>query len=239
MLDIIHSRTAEDVNVQVSKSPKGTPTKNNDKPDEEYYDKRGAILSARKRTRSSTRQQRPKLSDDLDPGDSDQETVVITNKTEDQEQLPTPNHRIPKTPNKNVENIRDSPDVRRSPRKHPSSSLSKTPGFSKLTISGSTIVNDPKSSAMKRQASFTILDPASGVPSDGTPRLQASLTSRHSALMLPGNNFLHMSMSSAAAAAAAVAANFQTNHASFLLQNSQTAISVNSKDSPLAVPVSL
>ena len=59
-----------------TKSPKGTPPKNSEKPDEEYYDKRGAILSARKRTRSSTRQQRPKLSDDLDPGDDcDQETV--------------------------------------------------------------------------------------------------------------------------------------------------------------------
>ena len=107
---------------------------------------------------------------------------------------------VPKTPNKNLESIKVTPEVRRSPRKH-ASSVSKrtsTPGFSKLTISGSAIVNDR--SNIKRQPSFTILDPASGVPSDGTPRLQASLTSRHSttALMLhnlqfplsPATNFI-------------------------------------------------
>ena len=101
---------------------------------------------------------------------------------------------------------------------------SKT-GFSKITISGSTIVSD-KSSALKRQGSFTILDPASGVPSEGTPRLQASLTSRHSALMLPGGtNFLQMSMSSTA--------NLQ-NQASFLMSASQS-LSMNTKESPMAM----
>jgi len=40
---------------------------------------------------------------------------------------------------------------------------------------------------LSRQNSFTILDPASGIPSDlGTPKLQASLTSRHS-FMAGGN----------------------------------------------------
>ena len=101
---------------------------------------------------------------------------------------------------------------------------SKT-GFSKITISGSTIVSD-KSSALKRQGSFTILDPASGVPSEGTPRLQASLTSRHSALMLPGGtNFLQMSMSSTA--------NLQ-NQASFLMSASQS-LGMNTKESPMAL----
>ena len=51
----------------------------------------------------------------------------------------------------------------------------------------------------KRQTSFTILDPASGVPSDGTPRLQASLTSRHSAAALMLQN-LQFTLSPAPAA---------------------------------------
>ena len=42
----------DDLNVDVMVSNRGiTPTKTNEKPDEQYYDKRGAILSARKRTR--------------------------------------------------------------------------------------------------------------------------------------------------------------------------------------------
>ena len=54
-------------------------------------------------------------------------------------------------------------------------------------------MNADKSSAIKRQTSFTILDPASGIPSDyGTPRLQASLTSRNSAAALMLQN-LHFS----------------------------------------------
>ena len=111
-------------------------------------------------------------------------------------------------------------------RKHPSSVSTSKTGFSKLTISGSTIVSD-KSSTLKRQGSFTILDPASGVPSDGTPRLQASLTSRHSALMLPGGaNFLQMSMSSAA--------NLH-NQASFLMSQTSQSLSMNTKESPIAL----
>lgn len=143
-------------------------------------------MSARKRTRSSTRQQRPKLSDDCDP-------------SEDESQG------IPKTPNKNVENIKATPEVRRSPRKHPGSSAVK-PGFSQLTISGSVIVNERSSTSLRRQGSFTILDPASGVPSDaGTPRLQASLTSRHSALMIPASNSAAGVLTPTAAATAAAA----------------------------------
>ena len=108
-------------------------------------------------------------------------------------------------------------------RKHMSSVPTTKTGFSKLTISGSAIVSD-KSSTLKRQGSFTILDPASGIPSDGTPRLQASLTSRHSALMLPGGtNLLQMSMSSAA--------NLH-NQASFLMNTSQS-LNTNTKESPL------
>ena len=168
-----------------------TPTKTNSKPDQELYDRRGAIMSARKRTRASTRNQKANanLSDDcVDPDEDEQQQ-----QEQDQSE-------VPKTPNKNLESIKVTPEVRRSPRKH-ASSVSKrtsTPGFSKLTISGSAIVNDR--SNIKRQPSFTILDPASGVPSDGTPRLQASLTSRHSttALMLhnlqfplsPATNFI-------------------------------------------------
>ena len=83
-----------------------TPTRT-EKPDEEYYDKRGAILSARKRTRSSLRQQRPKLSDDLDRGDpSDQEIILCSGAPAD----------VPRTPNKNVETLKATPEVRRSPR---------------------------------------------------------------------------------------------------------------------------
>ena len=136
-------------------------------------------MSARKRTRASTRNQKANasLSDDcVDPDEDEQQ----------QQQS-----EVPKTPNKNLESIKVTPEVRRSPRKHVSSVSKKTatPGFSKLTISGSAIVNDR--SNIKRQPSFTILDPASGVPSDGTPRLQASLTSRHSttALMLHNLQF--------------------------------------------------
>jgi hypothetical protein len=88
-------------------NPATPPAKTNEKPDEEYYDKRGAILSARKRTRSSNRQQRPKLSDDLDPEGSDQEVIVCTN---------APVNVPPRTPNKNVESLRATPEVRRSPR---------------------------------------------------------------------------------------------------------------------------
>ena len=191
-LKVLTDRTTEDLNVE--NSLKQTPPKTNEKP-EEYYDRRGAILSARKRTRSSTRQHRPKLSDDLDPSDLGDET--------------------PKTPNKNVENLKTTPDVRRSPRKHASSSKA---GFSKLTISGSAIVNDHKSS-IRRQTSFTILDPASGIPSDGTPRLQASLTSRHStaALMMPGQMLANLH-----------------NHASLIMSASHGI----SKESPLALQVS-
>jgi len=213
--NVLTEKTVDDQNIEhLLPNPATPPTKTNEKPDEEYYDKRGAILSARKRTRSSNRQQRPKLSDDLDPGDSDQEVIVCTNAN-----VP------PRTPNKNVESLRATPEVRRSPRKHPSSVPTSKTGFSKITISGSTIVSD-KSSALKRQGSFTILDPASGVPSEGTPRLQASLTSRHSALMLPGGtNFLQMSMSSTA--------NLQ-NQASFLMSASQS-LSMNTKESPMAM----
>ena len=99
-------RTVDDQNIEhLLPNPATPPTKTNEKPDEEYYDKRGAILSARKRTRSSNRQQRPKLSDDLDPGDSDQEVIVCTHAN-----VP------PRTPNKNVESLRATPEVRRSPR---------------------------------------------------------------------------------------------------------------------------
>ena len=58
-------------------------------------------------TRSSIRQQRPKLSDDIDTGDaSDQEIILCSGAPAD----------IPKTPNKNVENLKTTPEVRRSPR---------------------------------------------------------------------------------------------------------------------------
>lgn len=113
-----------------------TPTKTTNvvKPDQEYYDRRGAILSARKRTRSSARQLRPKMSDDCN-----------TTVEEDQEV-----QQIPGTPNKNIETVKVTPEVRRSPRKHASSNKATTPGFSKLTISASTIMNADKSSAIKR-----------------------------------------------------------------------------------------
>jgi hypothetical protein len=158
-----------------SSTKKETPTKNNsERPDQVYYDRRGSMLSAHKRTRSATRTNRSRLSDDIDhPGDP-----ADGGGEEDLE----------KTPNKNLSNIKEMQEVRRSPRKH-ASSLMKTPGFSKLTISASAIVNasDKTPNGLKRQGSFTMLDPASGVPSDGTPRLQASLTSRHStaALIMP------------------------------------------------------
>ena len=114
-----------------------TPTKTTNvvKPDQEYYDRRGAILSARKRTRSSARQLRPKMSDDCN----------TINVEEDQEV-----QQIPGTPNKNIETVKVTPEVRRSPRKHASSNKATTPGFSKLTISASTIMNADKSSAIKR-----------------------------------------------------------------------------------------
>ena len=111
--------------------------------------------------------------------------------------------------------------VRRSPRKHPtpitSTPIMKTPGFSKLTISGSTIVSEHKGTnqgaGFKRQGSFTILDPASGVPSaDGTPKLQASLTSRGHSLVMPSN--FPMSMGSTAGAGGAF-----NPHPSFFLGN--------------------
>ena len=113
-----------------------TPTKTTNvvKPDQDYYDRRGAILSARKRTRSSARQLRPKLSDDCNTAD-DQDA---------------PPKEIPGTPNKNIETVKVTPEVRRSPRKHASSNKATTPGFSKLTISASTIMNADKSSAIKR-----------------------------------------------------------------------------------------
>ena len=47
------------------------------------------------------------MSDDLDTGDSDQEVVVCTN---------PPINVPPRTPNKNVENLKTTPEVRRSPR---------------------------------------------------------------------------------------------------------------------------
>merc|ERR1712223_232288 len=211
---VLAERTVDDTMLNTLLSNHGTTPTRTEKPDEEYYDKRGAILSARKRTRSSIRQHRPKLSDDLDPGDaSDQEIILCSG---------TPGE-VPRTPNKNVESLKVTPEVRRSPRKHMSSVPTTKTGFSKLTISGSTIVSD-KSSTLKRQGSFTILDPASGIPSDGTPRLQASLTSRHSALMLPGGtNLLQLSMSSAA--------NLH-NQASFLMNTSQS-LNTNTKESPL------
>lgn len=213
---MLKSRTLEDLNVKLPvKNSKETPTKNDcEKPDLEYYDRRGAMLSARKRTRSSTRLLRSRLSDDVDPGEDEVK------------------HEMPKTPNKDVEAIKDSPDVRRSPRKHPSSM--KTPGFSKLTISGSAIVSNDKTSSVKRQTSFTMLDPASGIPSDGTPRLQASLTSRHStaALMIQGCN-IHLSLSSATNI-------HQPHHQSLTVANPALAgIAALGKDiAPLTIPVS-
>ena len=79
--------------------------------------------------------------------------------------------------------------VRRSPRKHYLKHEAQANGFSKLTISGSAIVNNSSTppinhinsnSSLKRTPSFTILDPTSGIPSaeDATLRLRASLTSR-------------------------------------------------------------
>ena len=170
----------------------------------DFYDRRGAILSARKRTRSSARQKRPQLSDEIDhdPGEETETQVCVQE---------------PKTPIKNMATLLGTPEVRRSPRKHPSSS--KPPGFSKLTISGSAIMSADKTNKLKRQGSFTMLDPASGVPSDGTPRLQASLTSRHSALLLPGQ--FHFSLSSA------------NLHASSLIMGHHPL-----RDSPLTLPVS-
>ncbi len=55
-------------------------------------------------------------------------------------------------------------------------------------------------SSLKKTPSFTVLDPTSGIPSDYTPRMQASLTSRHS--------FGVPSAAAAAVAAAAAAARF-------------------------------
>ena len=83
-----------------SKPVKITPTKTNksqDKPDQDFYDRRGAMLSARKRRK------KPVVSDD-----------EITDPSENKND-------VPQTPNKNLESIKDSPEVRRSPRKHASS----------------------------------------------------------------------------------------------------------------------
>ncbi len=74
---------------------------------------------------------------------------------------------------KTLEQLEYDIPVRRSPRRKPE--------FSKLTISGSAIVNGSgnRSNSLKRQPSFTVLDPTSGIPSAGdTLRLGASLTSR-------------------------------------------------------------
>ena len=83
-----------------SKPVKITPTKTNksqDKPDEDFYDRRGAMLSARKRRK------KPVVSDDeiIDPNENKNDVL--------------------QTPNKNLESIKDTPEVRRSPRKHASS----------------------------------------------------------------------------------------------------------------------
>ena len=88
-----------------------TPTKTTNvvKPDQDYYDRRGAILSARKRTRSSARQLRPKMSDDCNTAIDDQQGAL---------DAPI---QIPGTPNKNIETVKVTPEVRRSPRKHASS----------------------------------------------------------------------------------------------------------------------
>ena len=204
---VLNDRTAEDLNVdQNNISPSKSPRQITAHMESEYYDRRGAILSARKRTRSSARQRRPQLSDDVDPGETDKETVVCVQQ--------------PKTPIKNMASLLETPEVRRSPRKHISSAKAiTTPGFSKLTISGSAIVTD-KANKLKRQGSFTMLDPASGIPSDGTPKLQASLTSRHStaALLLPGQ--FHFSLSSA------------NLHASSLIMGHHPL-----RESPLTIPV--
>ena len=94
----------------------------------------------------------------------------------------TPGHG-PSTPGFSAE-LNTPGGVRRSPRKH-ASSASKSGqrrNFSKLTIAGNSILGGKLPlHSLKRCSSFTMLDPASGVPSDqATPRLQASLTSRHS-----------------------------------------------------------
>ena len=100
-------RTVDNTMLNTLLSNHGTTPTRTEKPDEEYYDKRGAILSARKRTRSSIRQHRPKLSDDLDPGDaSDQEIILCSGAPAE----------VPRTPNKNVESLKVTPEVRRSPR---------------------------------------------------------------------------------------------------------------------------
>ena len=209
---VLSDKTADDLNIQ-NMSPNSKNTTPKKKTNElsmtedetnDFYDRRGAILSARKRTRSSARQKRPQLSDEIDhdPGEETETQVCVQE---------------PKTPIKNMATLLGTPEVRRSPRKHPSSS--KPPGFSKLTISGSAIMSADKTNKLKRQGSFTMLDPASGVPSDGTPRLQASLTSRHSALLLPGQ--FHFSLSSA------------NLHASSLIMGHHPL-----RDSPLTLPVS-
>ena len=85
--------------------------------------------------------------------------------------------------------------LRRSPRKHPASVVVPPPGFktmaapgyTTLKIAGNVIVPNggvpsPQPSSLSRQNSFTMLDPASGIPSDGTSRLAASLTPLNSAL---------------------------------------------------------
>ena len=208
---VLSDKTADELNLEnispnVDDSKTTTPRKKPHEPiDNDFYDRRGAILSARKRTRSSTRHKRPQLSDDVDPGEEDQETIVCINQE-------------PKTPiKKDIATLLATPEVRRSPRKHPSSS--KQPGFSKLTISGSAIMSADKTNKLKRQGSFTMLDPASGIPSDGTPRLQASLTSRHSTAILPGQ--FHFPLGSA------------NIHASSLIMGHHPL-----RESPLTLPVS-
>ena len=105
-LTLVFSRPPEDDNFKPVKNETPTKTTNVVKPDQDYYDRRGAILSARKRTRSSARQLRPKLSDDCN--------------TADDQDAPPPKE-IPGTPNKNIETVKVTPEVRRSPRKHASS----------------------------------------------------------------------------------------------------------------------
>ncbi len=226
---VLSNRTADDQNAKQDpvnvKPEKRTPTKSTyqDLDTSAYYDRRGAMLSARKKTRASTRNKKHNMSDDLFELDSD-----VKEEGQEEEIITTP--ATTAATNTPVKAVADEmlQEVRRSPRKHPtpnpmSSSLMKTPGFSKLTISASAILSDHKGSqgsGFKRQGSFTILDPASGIPSDGTPRLQASLTSRGHSLLLPSN--FHISLSSASAtattpgAAAGGAAPFQT-HQSFVV----------------------
>jgi len=125
-----------------------------------------------------------------------------------------------------TEQIKQEFELRRSPRKHAGSpatptAMAKPVGYSTLKISGNAILSpkDPSpqhvphpqansslNSSLSRTNSFTMLDPASGVPcSDGTPRtLAASLTSRASNRHHGYNPFLPLVHVGPAGAAAAL-----------------------------------